>query len=100
MCITKIQFIYLFTTHLSLLVAHKVFLCPYVVGEFATQTCFQGRFGEEIGSDQFGGCIMFHAPRPNENLAIGRLEYVEVICFKILLVNVLSKYRVGEVGKC
>lgn len=21
---------------------------------------------------------MFHAPRPNENLAIGRLEYVEV----------------------
>uniref|UniRef100_A0A3Q3X6F5 Uncharacterized protein n=1 Tax=Mola mola TaxID=94237 RepID=A0A3Q3X6F5_MOLML len=45
--------------------------------EFATQTCFQGRFGEEVGSDQFGGCIMFHAPRPNENLAIGRLEYVE-----------------------
>lgn len=40
---------------------------------------------------------MFHAPRPNENLAIGRLEYVEVICFKILLRNVLSKYRVGEV---
>uniref|UniRef100_A0A672GWY5 Polycystic kidney and hepatic disease 1 (autosomal recessive)-like 1 n=1 Tax=Salarias fasciatus TaxID=181472 RepID=A0A672GWY5_SALFA len=47
-------------------------------GEFATQTCFQGRFGEEAGSDQFGGCIMFHAPRPSENLAIGRLEYVEV----------------------
>uniref|UniRef100_A0A672GVH9 Polycystic kidney and hepatic disease 1 (autosomal recessive)-like 1 n=1 Tax=Salarias fasciatus TaxID=181472 RepID=A0A672GVH9_SALFA len=45
-------------------------------GEFATQTCFQGRFGEEAGSDQFGGCIMFHAPRPSENLAIGRLEYV------------------------
>ncbi|XP_011607160.2 fibrocystin-L isoform X2 [Takifugu rubripes] len=54
--------------------------CPdgFNTGEFATQTCFQGRFGEEIGSDQFGGCIMFHAPRPNENLAIGRLEYVEV----------------------
>ncbi|XP_069051252.1 PKHD1 like 1, tandem duplicate 1 [Lepisosteus oculatus] len=47
-------------------------------GEFATQTCFQGRFGEEVGSDQFGGCIMFHAPRPSENLAIGRIEYVEV----------------------
>uniref|UniRef100_A0A3B4ZZ57 PKHD1 like 1 n=1 Tax=Stegastes partitus TaxID=144197 RepID=A0A3B4ZZ57_9TELE len=54
--------------------------CPdgFNTGEFATQTCFQGRFGEEIGSDEFGACIMFHAPRPNENLAIGRLEYVEI----------------------
>ncbi|XP_068431576.1 PKHD1 like 1, tandem duplicate 1 [Clinocottus analis] len=54
--------------------------CPagFNTGEFSTQTCFQGRFGEETGSDQFGGCIMFHAPRPNENLAIGRLEHVEV----------------------
>ncbi len=49
-----------------------------LTGEFATQTCFQGRFGEEVGSDQFGGCIMFHAPQPNQNLAIGRIEYVEV----------------------
>ncbi|KAM6899772.1 PKHD1 like 1, tandem duplicate 1 [Xenentodon cancila] len=54
--------------------------CPdgFNTGEFATQTCFQGRFGEEVGSDQFGGCIMFHAPRPGENLAVGRLEYVEI----------------------
>ncbi|XP_078542272.1 fibrocystin-L-like [Lissotriton helveticus] len=54
--------------------------CPegFDPGEFATQTCFQGRFGEEIGSDQFGGCIMFHAPQPNKQLAIGRIEYVEV----------------------
>ncbi|XP_076610974.1 PKHD1 like 1, tandem duplicate 1 [Chaetodon auriga] len=54
--------------------------CPdgFVPGEFSTQTCFQGRFGEEIGSDEFGACIMFHAPRPNENLAVGRLEHVEV----------------------
>lgn len=59
------------------------FSCSCIEGEFATQTCFQGRFGEEVGSDQFGGCIMFHAPRPNENLAIGRLKYVEVICFAI-----------------
>ncbi|XP_039978517.1 PKHD1 like 1, tandem duplicate 1 [Xiphias gladius] len=58
----------------------KIEACPdgFNTGEFATQTCFQGRFGEEVGSDQFGGCIMFHAPRPNENLAVGRLEYVEV----------------------
>ncbi|XP_078542271.1 fibrocystin-L [Lissotriton helveticus] len=54
--------------------------CPdgFDPGEFATQTCFQGRFGEEIGSDQFGGCIMFHAPQPNMQLATGRIEYVEV----------------------
>ncbi|XP_026156055.1 fibrocystin-L-like [Mastacembelus armatus] len=54
--------------------------CPdgFDTGEFATQTCFQGRFGQEVGSDQFGGCIMFHSPKPNENRAIGRLEYVEV----------------------
>ncbi|XP_042362122.1 fibrocystin-L-like [Plectropomus leopardus] len=60
--------------------ADTIEACPdgFNTGEFATQTCFQGRFGEEIGSDQFGGCIMFHAPRPNENLSIGRLEYVEV----------------------
>lgn len=64
------------------------FFCSCDVGEFATQTCFQGRFGEEVGSDQFGGCIMFHAPRPNENLAIGRLEYVEVKCFKLPLSKV------------
>uniref|UniRef100_A0A3P8VH65 PKHD1 like 1, tandem duplicate 2 n=1 Tax=Cynoglossus semilaevis TaxID=244447 RepID=A0A3P8VH65_CYNSE len=58
----------------------KIEACPdgFNTGEFATQTCFQGRFGEEVGSDQFGACIMMHAPRPNENLAIGRLEYVEV----------------------
>ncbi|OCT77099.1 hypothetical protein XELAEV_18032294mg, partial [Xenopus laevis] len=54
--------------------------CPdgFDTGEFATQTCFQGRFGEEVGSDQFGGCIMFHAPQPNQLLSIGRIEYVEV----------------------
>nr|XP_055075555.1 fibrocystin-L-like [Misgurnus anguillicaudatus] len=54
--------------------------CPagFDTGEFAVQTCFQGRFGEEVGSDEFGGCIMFHPPQPNQNLTIGRIEYVEV----------------------
>ncbi|XP_059206673.1 fibrocystin-L-like isoform X1 [Centropristis striata] len=58
----------------------KIEACPdgFDTGEFATQTCFQGRFGEEVGSDQFGACIMFHAPRPNENLAVGRIEHTEV----------------------
>uniref|UniRef100_A0A8C5WI58 Fibrocystin-L n=1 Tax=Leptobrachium leishanense TaxID=445787 RepID=A0A8C5WI58_9ANUR len=54
--------------------------CPdgFDPGEFATQTCFQGRFGEESNSDQFGGCIMFHAPTADKRLAIGRIEYVEI----------------------
>ncbi|TSK31508.1 Fibrocystin-L [Bagarius yarrelli] len=65
--------------------------CPdgFNTGEFAIQTCFQGRFGEEFGSDEFGGCIMFHAPRPDENLAIGRIEYVEIF-------NAGQAYRLGR----
>ena len=48
------------------------------LGEFTTQTCFQGRFGEEIGSDGFGSQIMLHAPRPNEDLVTGRISNIEV----------------------
>ncbi|XP_067947416.1 fibrocystin-L-like [Watersipora subatra] len=47
-------------------------------GQFATQTCFQGRFGEEMGSDEFGGAIMMHSPVPDENWVIGRLSHIEV----------------------
>ena len=43
--------------------------------QHATQSCFQGRFGEEIGSDQFGAHIMIHSPT---HQAQARLEYVEV----------------------
>ncbi|XP_048215228.1 fibrocystin-L isoform X1 [Perognathus longimembris pacificus] len=59
---------------------NKIPACPegFDTGEFATQTCLQGKFGEEIGSDQFGGCIMFHAPLPNADMVTGRIEYVEV----------------------
>ncbi|KAM5281038.1 fibrocystin-L [Ctenodactylus gundi] len=59
---------------------NKIPACPdgFDTGEFATQTCLQGKFGEEIGSDQFGGCIMFHAPLPGANMVTGRIEYVEV----------------------
>ena len=52
------------------------FFC--ILGEFATQTCFQGRFGEEMGSDEFGAQIMLHAPVKDKNLAIAHLSYVEV----------------------
>ena len=43
--------------------------------QHATQSCFQGRFGEEIGSDQFGAHIMIHSPTHS---AQARIEYVEV----------------------
>ena len=49
-----------------------------LLGEFATQTCFQGRFGEEIGTDQYGVQIIIHPPRPNANLVIARLSHIEV----------------------
>ena len=48
-----------------------------IVGEFATQTCFQGRHGEEMGSDQFGGQVMLHPPIRDQNLAVGRVSFVE-----------------------
>ncbi|XP_077992871.1 fibrocystin-L-like [Glandiceps talaboti] len=54
--------------------------CPaeFDTNQFATQTCFQGRFGEEIGSDQFGSQIMIHARAQDQGLVTGRIEYVEV----------------------
>ncbi|CAH1788932.1 unnamed protein product [Owenia fusiformis] len=48
------------------------------LGEFATQTCFQGRFGEEMGSDEFGAQIMIHAPAKDLNIAHAHLSYVEI----------------------
>ena len=55
-----------------------VFLNFLFPGEFTTQTCFQGRFGEEIGSDQFGAHIIIHSASKNQDLAVGRLENIEV----------------------
>ncbi|KAL3886657.1 hypothetical protein ACJMK2_026637 [Sinanodonta woodiana] len=58
----------------------KIAACPagFDTGEFAVQTCFQGRFGEEIGSSGFGGHILIHASAKNKDLAIARIENVEV----------------------
>ena len=54
--------------------------CPeeFRPGQFDVQTCFQGRFGAETASDQFGGQIMLHAAVMDENRVTGRIEYVEV----------------------
>lgn len=62
----------------------KIEACPdgFDNGEFATQTCFQGRFGDELGSDEFGGCIMIHPKAPatgkDDSKAIARLDNIEV----------------------
>ncbi|XP_060573258.1 fibrocystin-L-like isoform X2 [Ruditapes philippinarum] len=47
-------------------------------GEFVTQTCFLGRFGDEIGSSQFGGMILVHAPVYNTHEAQAKISYTEV----------------------
>ncbi|XP_060603397.1 fibrocystin-L-like isoform X3 [Ruditapes philippinarum] len=54
--------------------------CPagFNMGEFATQTCFQGRFGDEIGSSQFGATILVHAPVHDTHEAQAHISYVEV----------------------
>ncbi|XP_060584412.1 fibrocystin-L-like isoform X2 [Ruditapes philippinarum] len=59
--------------------------CPdgFDTGEFKTQTCFQGRFGDDVGSDQFGGTVMMHPEYPanstdtKEQIVKGQFSYVE-----------------------
>ena len=51
------------------------------LGEFAVQTCFLGRYGEEIGSDQFGATIMVSTSDDKSNgdqRSILRLSNIEV----------------------
>ncbi|XP_077870118.1 fibrocystin-L-like [Saccoglossus kowalevskii] len=54
--------------------------CPeeFDTDQFATQTCIQGRFGEETGSDSFGIQIKLGAKEQDANLVTGRIEYIEV----------------------
>ncbi|XP_071488092.1 fibrocystin-L-like [Diadema antillarum] len=58
----------------------EVEACPdeFDTNQFATQTCFQGRFGAETVTDQFGSQIMFFAKEQDQHLVRGRFEYVEV----------------------
>ncbi|XP_041373046.1 fibrocystin-L-like isoform X2 [Gigantopelta aegis] len=58
----------------------KVPACPdgFDTGEFTTQTCFQGRFGEELGSDEFGAMIMIHSPERDEQSAQAHISYTEI----------------------
>lgn len=57
--------------------------CPdgFNPGEFAVQTCFLGRYGQEIGSDQFGATIMASASADSSDgiqRAILRLSNIQV----------------------
>ncbi|XP_071828580.1 fibrocystin-L-like isoform X3 [Apostichopus japonicus] len=45
--------------------------------QFATQTCFLGRFGEETGSDQYGAHIMLFAKEMDKDWIVGRISYIE-----------------------
>ncbi|KAI3389747.1 hypothetical protein SNEBB_006210 [Seison nebaliae] len=47
-------------------------------GEFSVQTCFQGRFGEEIGNDQFGGAIMVSQEVQNSQSVQMRISNLEM----------------------
>lgn len=57
------------------------------IDEFAIQTCFLGRYGQEIGSDEFGAMIMVS---PETNVT-NRPQQIAVR---------LSNVEVSETGNC
>ncbi|KAK3740701.1 hypothetical protein QZH41_019065 [Actinostola sp. cb2023] len=58
----------------------KIEACPekFRPGQFQTQTCFQGKHGDDIGSDMFGVQIMVHAPYKSKGMVTARFSYMEV----------------------
>lgn len=59
---------------------HSLILLFLFSGEFVPQTCFQGRFGEEVGSGEFGVTIMAHSSDNDgtRQRSILRLSFIEV----------------------
>ena len=47
-------------------------------GQFQTQTCFLGKFGEEPGSSEFGAQIMIHSPVKSSGLIKAQFNHVEI----------------------
>ena len=45
--------------------------------QFATQSCFRGKFGEELGSDEFGAVTLYAVENRDQNEAQIHLSYVE-----------------------
>ena len=62
---------------------------PFVANEEAEQSCFHGKFGEEIGTDEFGGIILIHAAEVDKHLATARISYSE-------FTEVGQAFRVGR----
>lgn len=52
-------------------------MCFSLTGEFAVQTCFEGRFGDEIGNDEFGAQVIGHARELNSGDVVMRIENTE-----------------------
>ena len=53
------------------------------------QTCFAGKFGEELGSDEMGAIIIVSPKYKDQGLVAARIEYVE-------FTNVGQAFRVGR----
>ena len=54
--------------------------CPkdFDPGQFARQTCFNGRFGAEMESDEFGVQIMIHSDQKSKGLAVAHFNHIEI----------------------
>ncbi|CAF0756351.1 unnamed protein product [Brachionus calyciflorus] len=68
--------------------------CPdgFNPGEFAVQTCFLGRYGAEIGTDEFGATIMVHGDSNKQKLR----ETVFVKLSNVELFHVGQAFRLGR----
>ncbi|XP_066933159.1 fibrocystin-L-like [Clytia hemisphaerica] len=54
--------------------------CPeeFDPGQFSTQNCFDGNFGEERGSGEFGVQIMVHSHQHSQGLATAHFDHIEI----------------------
>ncbi|XP_076030840.1 fibrocystin-L-like [Oratosquilla oratoria] len=46
--------------------------------QFEVQSCFNGKFGDDTTSSQFGATVMIFGKYPDQDLVAGRISYVEV----------------------
>ena len=46
--------------------------------QFATQSCFNGKFGEELGSDEFGAVAIFNPKVKDSQDVKIHISYIEV----------------------
>ena len=49
-----------------------------ITDQFATDRCYLGQYGDEIGSDQFGASIMMAPEEMDSNTVIARIEGAEM----------------------